>query len=232
MKGTLYLIPTILSEEALHVIPEYVHERTKKISVFFVENERTARRYLRKSGFTASFDETWVLPLNEHTPPEIISTYIRYLEEGKDAGIMSEAGVPAVADPGHLLVQLAHEAGIRVVPLVGPSSILLALMASGMNGQQFVFHGYIPVKQPERNRYIQKMGVEARSGITQIFIETPYRNNSIVQDIIKNCSPTIRLCVAMDLTGNSESVITKTVGDWKTFNWEPAKLPAIFLLGR
>ncbi len=231
MKGTLFLIPTILSEDALQVIPLYVQEITKSLSVFFVENERTARRYLRKAGFTASFDETVVLPLNENVDVTTLLSYIRFLEEGRDCGLMSEAGVPAVADPGHLLVKAAHEHNIKVVPLVGPSSILLALMASGLNGQQFVFHGYIPIKQPERNRFIQQMGAESRKGITQIFIETPYRNKSLLQDIVKNCSPGSLLCIAMDLTGKKENIRTQTIADWKTQNPDLEKLPAIFLLG-
>jgi 16S rRNA (cytidine1402-2'-O)-methyltransferase len=232
MKGNLYLVPTILSDEALHVIPQYVIDITNKINVFFVENEKTARRYLRKTGFTASFETTVVLPLNEHTEPATISTYIQYLNEGHHCALMSEAGVPAVADPGSVLVGFCHQNGIQVIPLVGPSSILLALMASGLNGQQFHFHGYIPVKQPMRKNYLQQMDNEARKGITQIFIETPYRNNTIIQDVLQSCSNDTKFTIASDLTGPNEKINTQTIFNWKKQQPAPGKVPAIFLLGR
>ena len=231
MHGTLYLVPTILSEEALHVIPQYVFDITNKLTVFFVENEKTARRYLRKSGFTASFETTPILPLNEHTDMATVSTYVEYLKQGTDCALMSEAGVPAVADPGSVLVRFCHQNNIRVVPLVGPSSILLALMGSGLNGQQFHFHGYIPVKQPQRKQYIQHMEAETKKGVTQIFIETPYRNNAILQDIISACNSDVLLCIAYDLTGTKESIRTQPISYWKKHLPEIKKIPAIFLLG-
>ncbi|MBK9454852.1 MAG: SAM-dependent methyltransferase [Chitinophagaceae bacterium] len=231
MHGTLYLVPTILSEEALHVIPQYVFDITNKLTVFFVENEKTARRYLRKSGFTASFETTPILPLNEHTDTATVSTYVEYLKQGTDCALMSEAGVPAVADPGSVLVRFCHQNNIRVVPLVGPSSILLALMGSGLNGQQFHFHGYIPVKQPQRKQYIQHMEAETKKGVTQIFIETPYRNNAILQDIISACNSDVLLCIAYDLTGTKESIRTQPISYWKKHLPALEKIPAIFLLG-
>ena len=231
MHGTLYLVPTILSEEALHVIPQNVFDITNKLTVFFVENEQTARRYLRKSGFTASFETTPILPLNEHTDMATVSTYVEYLKQGTDCALMSEAGVPAVADPGSVLVRFCHQNNIRVVPLVGPSSILLALMGSGLNGQQFHFHGYIPVKQPQRKQYIQHMEAETKKGVTQIFIETPYRNNAILQDIISACNSDVLLCIAYDLTGTKESIRTQPISYWKKHLPALEKIPAIFLLG-
>lgn len=231
MHGTLFLVPTILSEEALHVIPQYVFDITNKLTVFFVENEKTARRYLRKSGFTASFETTPILPLNEHTDAATVSTYVEYLKQGTDCALMSEAGVPAVADPGSVLVRFCHQNNIRVVPLVGPSSILLALMGSGLNGQQFHFHGYIPVKQPQRKQYIQHMEAETKKGVTQIFIETPYRNNAILQDILSACSSDVLLCIAYDLTGTKESIRTQPISYWKKHVPVLEKIPAIFLLG-
>ena len=231
MHGTLYLVPTILSEEALHVIPQNVFDITNKLTVFFVENEKTARRYLRKSGFTASFETTPILPLNEHTDMATVSTYVEYLKQGTDCALMSEAGVPAVADPGSVLVRFCHQNNIRVVPLVGPSSILLALMGSGLNGQQFHFHGYIPVKQPQRKQYIQHMEAETKKGVTQIFIETPYRNNAILQDIISACNSDVILCIAYDLTGTKESIRTQPISYWKKHLPALEKIPAIFLLG-
>ncbi|MBK9556164.1 MAG: SAM-dependent methyltransferase [Bacteroidetes bacterium] len=220
-----------MSEEALHVIPQYVFDITNKLTVFFVENEKTARRYLRKSGFTASFETTPILPLNEHTDTATVSTYVEYLKQGTDCALMSEAGVPAVADPGSVLVRFCHQNNIRVVPLVGPSSILLALMGSGLNGQQFHFHGYIPVKQPQRKQYIQHMEAETKKGVTQIFIETPYRNNAILQDIISACNSDVLLCIAYDLTGTKESIRTQPISYWKKHLPALEKIPAIFLLG-
>jgi 16S rRNA (cytidine1402-2'-O)-methyltransferase len=230
-KGNLYLIPTVLSEDALHVIPAYVHEITKNLKIFFVENEKTARRYLRKTGFTASFDEIILLPVNEHSEKNSFTEYIKYLLDGSDCGLMSEAGIPAVADPGSELVKCCQEKNISVVPLVGPSSIMLALMASGLNGQQFTFHGYLPVKQPKRNTFIRKINSEAQKGITQIFIETPYRNNAVIKDILENCSNEISFCIASDLTGNDESIQTKTISAWKKVKPALEKIPAIFLIG-
>ncbi|MFI5172322.1 MAG: SAM-dependent methyltransferase [Chitinophagales bacterium] len=231
MKGKLYLIPTILSDEALQVIPAYVHDITRNLKIFFAENERTTRRYLRKTGFTTSFDEIILLPLNEHTSPEEISGYLKYLKEGNDCGLMSEAGVPAVADPGSELVRFCHENNMQVVPLVGPSSIILALMASGLNGQQFNFHGYVPIKQPDRNKFLQKIDQEAQKGITQIFIETPYRNNSLLHDIVHQIKPSTRLCIASDITGAKEKIQTKTINDWKKGDVGIEKIPSVFLLG-
>jgi len=231
MTGKLFLIPTVLQEEALHVIPVYVHEITKTLDLFFVENERTARRYLRSSGYTRSFDEVILYPLNEHTPPEEIAGYVQYLKKGKDAGLMSEAGVPAVADPGQLLVRLAHENGIQVVPLVGPNSILLAIMASGLNGQQFSFHGYLPVKQAERIKKIREMEQRVVKGETQVFIETPYRNQSLINDVLTTCREHTLFCIASELTGKKESIRTKTIGEWKRQPPTLEKVPAIFLIG-
>ena len=186
---------------------------------------------MRKSGFTASFETTPILPLNEHTDTATVSTYVEYLKQGTDCALMSEAGVPAVADPGSVLVRFCHQNNIRVVPLVGPSSILLALMGSGLNGQQFHFHGYIPVKQPQRKQYIQHMEAETKKGVTQIFIETPYRNNAILQDIISACNSDVLLCIAYDLTGTKESIRTQPISYWKKHLPALEKIPAIFLLG-
>jgi len=231
MKGKLYLVPTVLSEDSLHVIPAYVHDIIKNLRVFFVENEKTARRYLRKTGYTASFDETIVLPVNEHTNKQNFSEYVTHLLQGVDCGLMSDAGVPAVADPGAELVKLCHDKNITVIPLTGPSSILLALMASGLNGQQFFFHGYIPVKQPDRRLYLLKMEANAQQGITQMFIETPYRNNTLLADILQTCSPATKLCIASDITGKKEWIQTKSVADWKKNIPVLEKIPAVFLIG-
>jgi 16S rRNA (cytidine1402-2'-O)-methyltransferase len=229
--ATLYLIPTVLSEEALHVIPSYVHAITSRIRIFIVEDERTARRYLRKTGFQVPFEEVTLLPLNDHTTPEEISHYITHFSGEVEIGLMSEAGVPAVADPGSIIVRMCHQHGIRVVPMVGPSSILLALMASGMNGQRFMFHGYIPVKQPDRKMYIQYMESQAKKGDTQICIETPYRNNQLLQDLLSHCNSSTLLCIALDITGPHEHIRTQTIAAWKKQTIHLEKVPAVFVLG-
>lgn len=228
---TLYLIPTPLHEEALHVIPAYVHEITRRLRIFIVEDERTARRYLRKTGFVTPFEEATLLPLNVHTTPEAYAAYMQYFKGDVEVGLMSEAGLPAIADPGNVIVSLCHQRSIRVIPLAGPSSILLALMASGMNGQQFAFHGYIPVKHPERKNYIQHMEQRAKKGEAQICIETPYRNNQLLADIIDACHPSTLLCIAMDITGPTESINTQTIANWKKQSPKLEKVPAVFVLG-
>lgn len=229
--ATLYLIPTILSEDALHTIPQYVHDITLRIRIFIVEDERTARRYLRKTGYSVSFDDVTLLPLNVNTAPEEISGYMQYFSGDTEIGLMSEAGVPAVADPGSIIVNKCHTIGTRVVPLVGPSSILLALMASGMNGQRFAFHGYIPLKNPERKNQLQAMDIAAKKGETQIFIETPYRNNQLIQEIISSCHGDTLLCIATDITGTHEKIKTLPVSAWKKNMPQLDKTPTVFLLG-
>lgn len=231
MKGKLYLIPTILSPEAAHVIPAYVHDLTNALRHFFVENEKTARRYLRSTGFKTPFEEVIMLPLNEHTDPSAYNMFLDYLAAGKDCGILSEAGVPAVADPGAEFIKICHVHGIRVVPLCGPSSVILALMASGFNGQQFCFNGYLPVKQPQRNEKIRQLEAKAGKGETQIFIETPYRNNAMIQEVLQVCQPDTWFCIASDITGEKESIQTKKIADWKKSIPQPGKIPAIFLIG-
>jgi 16S rRNA (cytidine1402-2'-O)-methyltransferase len=231
MPGKLYLIPTGLSDDALDVIPAYVLELTQQLNHFFVEDERSVRRYLRKSGYARHFDDVVLLPLNEHSDAATISKYADELMAEHDWGLMSEAGVPAVADPGHSLVRIAHERNIKVIPLVGPSSIILALMASGLNGQQFCFHGYLPVKQGERMKKIREIELESKSGETQIFIETPYRNQSLLNDILSTCRDETYLCVAVGLTGAHEMIRTKKIGEWKREQLQLDKTPAMFLIG-
>lgn len=230
--GTLYLIPTLLDEAGLNVIPEYVKLITNELSLFFVENERTARRNLRKAGYQRSFDETELHVLDKDTESGQIIQYIHILKGGKSAGILSEAGVPCVADPGSALVMAAHVHGIRVVPLVGPSSLLLALMGSGMNGQKFAFQGYLPVAQREREQALhrlEKLAIVDRQ--TQIFIETPYRNQSMLQDILRVCQPSTLLGIAYGLTGPHEWVKTNPVAEWRKHVPKLEKIPAVFLLG-
>lgn len=228
--GKVYLIPTVLSPEALHTIPPYVTAAVQPLRFFFVENERTARRFLKALDRNINIDALQLHLMHENHPPDTALAK-KILLEGNDIGIMSEAGCPAIADPGHLVVQVAHQLNAAVIPLVGPNSILLALMASGMNGQHFQFTGYLPVKPPERIKAIRELETLSRNKHqTQIFIETPYRNNALLKDILANCKEQTQLCIAADITGPEEFIHTKTIREWKTALPELHKRPAIFLL--
>lgn len=230
--ANLYLIPTTLGESGTtHVIPSDVSAIVKKINYFIVENIRTARRYLRKLDPLADIDGLQFFELNQHTDSRIIEEYLNPIFEGFDVGIISEAGCPGVADPGAAVVKHAHIKQIRVIPLVGPSSILLSLMASGMNGQNFAFIGYIPVKPAERVKAIKE--IERRSGNekqTQIFIEAPYRNTPLLNDLVNTLNDQTRLCVACDLTLETEYIKTQLVAQWKKGIPDLNKRPAIFLI--
>ena len=233
MCGILYLLPVSLGDSAPdQVIPAQVLNLINTLEHYAVEDLRSARRYLKKAGLVKSMDDLQFYLLNEHSVETDLSVILEALNAGTSIALMSEAGVPAVADPGKDLVDLAHKNDIRVVPLVGPSSILLALMASGMNGQNFCFHGYLPIKKPERIHVLKKIEKQAReTGSTQIFMETPYRNMSMVEDILRTCTGESRLCVAADITLPREYIKTKTVDDWRKNPPQIHKRPAVFLLG-
>ncbi len=228
----LYLIPTTLGETAVEkVLPAEIMLVVRSLRYFVVENTRTARRHLKKIAPEIIIDDLDFKELNEHTQQVGLELLLEPIRKGFDMGILSEAGCPGVADPGADLVKIAHEKGIRVVPLVGPSSILLSLMASGMNGQNFAFIGYLPVKPLERTNAIRD--IERNSGRdkqTQIFIEAPYRNTKLLTDLLSVCSAHTRLCIAVDLTLDSEFVVTKTIAEWKKALPDINKRPAIFLL--
>ena len=232
MPGTLFLIPVTLGDSPVqHVIPAYVLELIDRLDHFIVEDLRSARRYLKKAGITKAIDDLSFYLLNEHTEDQATEELLAVLANGNDAGLMSEAGIPAVADPGSGLVALAHRHGIRVVPLAGPSSILMALMASGMNGQSFRFHGYLPVKKPQRLnslRKIEKIALE--TGETQVFMETPYRNMSLLEDILGSCRDNTLLCIAADISLDAETIKTRTIREWKGKLPDIHKRPAVFLL--
>ncbi|SDG42297.1 SAM-dependent methyltransferase [Chitinophaga filiformis] len=228
--GKVYLIPTVLSPDTLHTIPAYVTPVVQQISVFFVENERTARRYLKALDKSINIDALQLLLMHENHPPDTALAK-QILLSGKDIGVISEAGCPAIADPGHLVVQVAHAINAQVIPMVGPNSMLLALMASGMNGQNFQFVGYLPVKPSERIKAIRDLEMQSqKKQQTQLFIETPYRNNQLLKDILDNCKDTTQICVAADITGPEEFIHTKSVKAWKQQLPELHKKPAIFLL--
>src|SRR5436190_21885183 len=226
---TVYLIPSLLHEEGIAAIPNYIIDAVKNCQVFFVENERTARRYLKKLWKEIVIDDYEWYTVSDTLQSS--DTFKQKLKEGKNIGIISEAGCPGVADPGQSLVAIAQEMNIEVKPLVGPNSILLALMASGMNGQQFRFAGYLPIKNPERNNAIKESESEsAKKNCTQIFIETPYRNNQLMEALLLTCQPLTKVCIAVDLTGPTEFIKTKTVGEWRKSKPDIHKRPAIFLL--
>lgn len=231
-KGCLYLIPTTLGESQIDtVIPSHVKEIINTIDEYIVEDERSARRYLKKAGIIKDLAEIILHPLNKHTNTEEISSYLNNINNGKNIGIISEAGCPGVADPGAEMVKIAHQKNIRVVPLVGPSSILLALMASGFNGQNFTFNGYLPKEKGERIKKLKDLEKAIfQKNETQIFIETPFRNQNLLEDIVNICHPSTMLCIACDITLPSEFIQTKSVNEWKKKLPDINKRPAIFLI--
>jgi 16S rRNA (cytidine1402-2'-O)-methyltransferase len=230
--GSLYLIPALLSQDTAYVLPAYIREGSGRLRHFFVENERTARRFLRMLDREIPIDALSFSLVNTHHAPDT-GRLERWLREGLDVGVLSEAGYPCIADPGSLLVKKAHQIGARVIPLVGPNSMLLALAASGFNGQRFCFSGYVPVKGPERTAVLRALEKKVVStGETQLFMDTPYRNNALLQDIIACLRPSTLLCIAADLTAPTELIRTKSVGQWKEDMPDLHKRPAVFLLGR
>ena len=229
MAATVYLIPSLLHEEGMRSIPSYITDIVKQCTVLFVENERTARRFLKKLDKDIVIDNyEWFTITNDNPNTD---SFRKKIKEEKTIGIISEAGCPGIADPGQQLVAIAQELNIEIKPLVGPNSILLALMASGMNGQQFRFAGYLPIKNPERNNAIKDLESEsAKKNCTQIFIETPYRNNQLMEALLLICQPLTKVCIAADLTGPTEFIKTKTVSEWRKSKPDFHKRPAIFLL--
>lgn len=230
MASLVYLVPTVLAEGETACLPAYLLEAVRQCTVLFVENERTARRYLKLLSKEIVIDDYEWYNMKEFTE-DVATAFRKKVSEGKIIGIISEAGCPGVADPGQHLVHLAQQLAVKVKPLVGPNSILLALMASGMNGQQFQFTGYLPIDTALRVKTIKQLESESKQkNCTQIFIETPYRNNQLLETLTKTCHPQTRICVAVDLTAPTEMVVTKTAEQWKTSTPQLHKRPAIFLL--
>ncbi len=231
MKGILYLIPTPLTPDENSALVYPLLEKTvNSLDEFIVEDLKTARRALRKIGFKGDFDRTTFHVLNEHTDLKGTDKFLASSDKGRSIGLLSDAGMPCIADPGSEIVRLAHKRNIRVVPVYGPSSIFLALSASGLNGQNFTFHGYLPKSQNERKRKLKE--IEKKEG-AQIFIETPYRNNYLFEDILSTCSQETLLCVAVNITGESEKISTRSVAEWKkSAKPDLDKMPAVFLLGK
>ena len=231
-KGTLYLIPNTLGSGTDKYATQQLISTVSKIEHFIVEEIKSARRLLRQMGVSRPLEELDFRMLNEHTRTSEIDTVIEPLLQGLDMGLISEAGLPCVADPGSSVVAMAHEAGVKVVPLVGPSSILMALMASGFNGQQFTFNGYLPRERTDRIRKIKQLEQLALTGITQIFMDAPYRNNQVLDDLLQICRMETKLCIASNITCDNERINTKTIMDWSVRKPDINKMPVMFLLGK
>ena len=232
MKPALYLIPVTLSDVPLsQVHPAANIEVVRGIRHFIVENARSARRFLKRCDRDIDIDGLTFYELNRHTDPKDIASYLAPLETGQPMGIISEAGCPAIADPGADVVAIAQRRGLTVIPLVGPSSILMGLMASGFNGQSFAFVGYLPIEAQARARRLKELEQRImRDDQTQIFIETPYRNNTLLADLVKHLPGNLRLCVASDITGENERIVTHTIAQWAAQKPDFGKIPTIFLL--
>lgn len=226
----VYLIPTPLGESALYTLPHYITPIIQQCTIWFVENERSARRFLKQVWPAMPIDDcTWYTIHKAEI--EVAKPFQQHIEQGSCIGILSEAGCPGIADPGQQLVAMAQKMGAIIHPLVGPSSVLLALMASGMNGQQFQFHGYLPIDTVERKKKLKELEQDSsKRDCTQIFIETPYRNNALLKDIITTCQPNTRLCIAVALTSSNEMITTKTIMQWKNSLPDIHKVPSIFLI--
>ena len=231
-KGRLYLIPNTLSEDTYkETITSETIEHIKKINVFIVENMRNARRYIKKIIPEKNINEVIFHAHGKHDKLNLENDFLRHILANQDVGLISDSGMPCIADPGSQIVNYAHEFNIEVIPLTGPSSILLALIASGMNGQRFTFHGYLPINDSERKKKITQIERKSiKNTETQIFIETPYRNNKLLDTILKNCRKNTKLCIALDITGSRQYIQTKTISEWKTKKIKLEKEPCVFLL--
>lgn len=235
MSGTLYLIPNTLGDgdaAALDlVLPAPVREQTSKLGYFVGENAKSTRAFLKRVGTERPIQEITIAELNVNTPPAQVEALLKPILDGADGGLVSEAGCPAVADPGALLVERAHRRGVRVVPFVGPNSILLGLMASGLNGQSFAFHGYLALEPAARQKQLRELEqMSRRAKQTQIFIETPYRNKAMLDALRASLAPSTRVCIAVDLTLPTEQVVSRPISEWKPDTLDLNKRPAIFLM--
>ena len=232
-KGKLYLIPTILGENTQKItLSTPIYKAIKDIDIFIVENIRTARRHIKKIYSEKDIDSTIFYSYGKHDTINLEQDFLPHILSGKNVGLLSEAGLPCIADPGSEIVEYAHNFQIDVVPFVGPSSILLALMASGLNGQNFAFTGYLPIDKSERVKALRHLeSLTKRLGQTQIFMETPYRNNQLFEALLKSCHNNTRLCIASDITMPTEKIKTKTIAEWKQIKINIHKKPAIFLIG-
>jgi 16S rRNA (cytidine1402-2'-O)-methyltransferase len=232
MPGKLYLIPSLLGDSSPgEVLPGSVFSVINRLETYIVEDVRTARRFLKTAGSPVRIDDITFFELNKYTPEGDLERFLEPAAAGRDTGMLSEAGVPCIADPGSKITALAHRSGIRVVPLAGPSSVILALMASGLNGQSFTFHGYLPVKRNERIQALKRLERDSiNRKQSQIFMETPYRNSALIDDLIMACNPATYLCIACDITLETEFISTRQISDWAQKKPDIHKRPAIFII--
>lgn len=231
-KGKLLMLPMTLGDSSIDsVIPKEVQDIIKELKFFIVENIKTTRRYLKKIDREINIDEITFFELNKHSDKKIIGDYLNPILEGHDVGMISEAGCPGIADPGSEIASIAHLKGIKVQPLVGPSSILMALISSGMNGQEFSFNGYLPFDKSDRNKKLNDIERLAQRNFTQLFMETPFRNNSLLEEVLNQCNGNLKLCIAADISLATESIETKTIADWKKSIPNLKKRPVMFVLG-
>lgn len=229
-KGTIYLVPIPIAEDAFSTLSASVVSKTLELRHYFVENVRTARRFLKALHPSIVIDEIQFSEIDKHDGADT-ALFRKWIKEGLEIGIMSEAGCPGIADPGAELAGIAHSAGAKVIPLTGPNSIVLALMASGLNGQSFCFNGYLPVKDPARSQKLKALeALSRKERQTQLFIETPYRNNQLLDEIIKHCNPQTQLCIALNITGTTEYIKTQSLKEWKANKPQLDKAPAVFLI--
>jgi 16S rRNA (cytidine1402-2'-O)-methyltransferase len=232
--GKLYIVPIPISENTLtKVLPDFNHTIVKELRFFVVEKIKTARQFLREMDRTFPIDDSRFFEQDKHNDYAFKEEAIQQLKAGNDVGLLSEAGYPGIADPGTQMVALAHKYNIEVVPLIGPSSIFLALAASGMNGQGFTFNGYLAKKDPERSAQIKQLSHQiSKTGFAEIFIETPYRNQAIFDDLMRNCSADLYLSIAYDITGLNQKISTKSIRDWKKSPFKFDKTPCVFIIGQ
>lgn len=232
MTGKIYLLPMLLGDTSVDlVIPSEVKQTIIALDTFFAENVKTTRRFLRKINKTFDIDNSLFKVLNKKTSNAELSEMLQIVKNGKDAGIISEAGLPGIGDPGSQLVEMAHRQNIKVIPLTGPSSFVLALIASGLNGQSFAFHGYLPVKTPQLDKQIKTIEkISGQLNQTQIFMETPYRNNQMLKQLIESCHSGTRLCIASNITTSEEIIKTKTISEWRNTQIDLHKKPTVFAL--
>ncbi|HNE50329.1 MAG TPA: SAM-dependent methyltransferase [Chitinophagales bacterium] len=231
-QGKLFLIPIVLAENTQEAIPTYIKTIFVDTSIFIVEDLKTARRFIKSIYKEKDIDACTFIALDKHNNYNFDATVLLEIFKGKNIGLMSEAGTPCIADPGNKVVEKAHELDIKVVPLVGPSSIMMALMASGFNGQQFTFNGYLPIDTNERKSKLQQMEAAAKKGITQLFMDTPYRNQKVLEEIIHNCKYDTMLCIACNITAPDEFIKTLPLAEWKKQKPDLHKKPAIFVFGK
>lgn len=232
MAGKIYLIPTPISEDGYDQLSGFTHNIIPKLKLYFVENQKTSRRFIKKVHPEAIIDELTLIDIGKYAENELIQEGIDKVWLGDDAALISDAGCPGVGDPGHKIIFEAHNSGVKVVPVAGPNSFMMALMASGLNGQEFRFHGYLPIEKNQRKNKLKDMSADAlKLGESQLFMDTPYRNQQVLDDIIKSCPGNVQLCVAEEISGDKESILTMPVSAWRKMKKKFEKHPAVFILG-